>query len=66
MLFGQWLVLLSVVVVLTTIKQPAWLGGPRRRYTSDDTANAILSRASRRSLAGYLAFGGSLMWLLGL
>ena len=66
MLIGQWMILVAVFLILTTVKRPVWLGGPRRRYTADDTSNAMLSRASRRSLAGYIAFGGALFWLLGL
>ncbi len=64
--YSYYLFIASVVLVVSTVKRPQCLGGPARRYTSDDTANAMLSRASRRSLAGYLVFGGAMMWLVGL
>jgi len=66
MTYGNWLILLGVILAITTIKRPSWLGGPTRRYTSEDTANAMLTRASRRSLAGYLIFGGVMMALVGI
>lgn len=66
MSISAWLFAVGAVLIVSTIKRPVWLGGPERRYMSEDSATAILGRASRRSLAGYLMLGGGLFWLVGL
>ena len=66
MTYGYYLILAGIIIAISTLKRPTWLGGRARRYTSDDTANAMLGRASRRSLAGYLIFAGTMMALLGI
>tara|TARA_B100001113_G_C20852735_1_gene510364 strand:- start:101 stop:301 length:201 start_codon:yes stop_codon:yes gene_type:complete len=63
---SAWLFAVGGVLIISTFKRPTWLGGPERRYMSEDSANAIIGRASRRSLAGYLILGGGLFWLVGL
>lgn len=66
MSISGWMLAAGGVLIVSTFKRPSWLGGPERRYMSEDSATAILGRASRRSLAGYLMLGGGLFWLVGL
>jgi len=66
LLYGQYLIITGALLVVSTIKRPEFLGGQKHRYTSDDTTNAMLARASRRSLAGWLVFAGVMMWLVGI
>lgn len=65
MKIGTLLFLIGVLLLLSTMKQPTWLGGPKRRYTADDTATAMLRRSSRRSLGMYLAGIGAIFWSFG-
>ena len=65
MKIGIALFFLGVLIFLSTLKRPKWLGGPERRYTADDTANAMLRRSSRRSLGMYLAGIGAIFWSFG-
>ena len=65
MKIGIALFFLGVLLIVSTLKTPTWLGGPERRYTSDDTANAMLRRSSRRSLGMYLAAIGAMFWSFG-
>ncbi|MEM7099025.1 MAG: hypothetical protein AAF541_12260 [Pseudomonadota bacterium] len=62
MKIGIFLFFLGLVLFISTLKRPTWLGGPKRRYTSDDTVNAMLRRSSRRSLGMYLAGIGAIFW----
>lgn len=63
-MYGEYLILAGVLIALSTVKRPVFLGGQKRRISSDDTAVAMLNRASVRSLGGYLIFGGTMMWLV--
>lgn len=65
MKIGILLVCLGVLMFVSTFKRPVWLGGPERRYTSDDTATAMLKRSSRRSMGMYLAGIGAIFWSFG-
>ena len=56
----------GALLALSTLKLPMFFGGSKRRYASDDTVNAMLQRASVRSLGGWLIFGGTMMWLVGI
>ena len=58
MLVGKILIVVSVLLFVSTLKRPVFLGGPVRRYTSDDSAQAMLRRASRRSLSLWMMLGG--------
>jgi hypothetical protein len=66
MLYGEFLLYIGFFVAISTLKGPAFLGGPRRRYASDESANAMMNRASTRSLGGWLIFVGGMMWLIGI
>ena len=66
MSISSWMFAAGAVLIVSTIKRPTWLGGPERRYMSEDSATAIIGRASRRSLAGYLILGGGMFWMVGL
>ena len=66
MLIAYWMFIAGALLIVTTIKPPVWLGGPERRYMSDDNTNAVLNRASRRSLAGYLILAGGIFWIVGM
>ena len=66
MLYGEILVFAGLFIAISTFKGPAFLGGPRRRYASDESANAMINRASTRSLGGWIIFGGGMMWLVGI
>jgi hypothetical protein len=56
----------GLALMISTRKRPEWLGGPRRRFAADETANAMSQRASRQSLGTYLIFAGAIFWLVGL
>lgn len=62
---SRWLIGAGVLLVLSTAKRPTWFGGPERRYTTDDTAYAMLKRSSRASLGGYLILGGATFSVVG-
>ena len=65
MTIGVMLFTIGVLLFVSTIKRPVWLGGPVRRHTSDDTAAAMLKRSTRRSLGMYLAGIGAIFWSFG-
>lgn len=65
MKIGIFLFVLGILLFASTLKRPTWLGGPKRRYAVDDTANAMLKRSSRRSLGMYLAGIGAIFWSFG-
>lgn len=65
MLVGQWLVLIGIVLILWTVKRPVWLGGPERRYTSEETTHAAVARAQKRTIGLWLIIGGAFAALLG-
>ncbi|MEQ8484638.1 MAG: hypothetical protein RIB46_09765 [Pseudomonadales bacterium] len=58
------MMLASVFLMVSTIRRPTWLGGQKRRYMADDSADAEMGRASRRSLGMYLIGGGVAFWLV--
>lgn len=64
--FGQMLILAGAALFAVTLKRPVWLGGRARRYTADETPNAMASRASLRSLGCYLVYAGLPLWAFGL
>jgi len=57
---------IGMLLIISTIKRPTWLGGQRRRYDADDTAHAMLKRSSRTSLGSYLVLAGVVFWITGL
>ena len=65
MKIGIVLVIVGVVLFISTLKRPTWLGGPKRRYDSDSTVNEMLRRSSRRSMGMYLTGIGAIFWSFG-
>ena len=62
MKIGILLVLVGVVLFVSTLKRPTWLGGRARRYTSEETVSAMVGRSSRRSLGMYMIGIGAIFW----
>ena len=54
--------MLGAVLLLSTLKRPMWLGGPRHRPFADDTTLAAIAHASRRSLSLWLLLIGGIFW----
>ena len=64
--YGQYAVIAGLLIAASTLKRPVFLGGSRRRHASDENVSAMMNRASKRSLGGWLIFGGAMMWLVGI
>ena len=61
-----YLLVIGALLIASTWKRPMWLGGLRWRYASDEMVYAMVTRASRASLGGYLILSGGLFWVVGL
>ncbi len=48
-MIGAVILVFGIGLLLSTVKRPMWLGGQRRRKTSEDTATAAMNRATKRT-----------------